>query len=75
METPPKKNSCISGNRFFLEFRTQKLPPPLLPPKFFIFQRTKLSYISGGTSKAPKTKFLIFIHKNLQIKFSKNTLG
>ena len=24
--------------------------------KFFIFWRTELSYISGGTSKAPKTK-------------------
>ena len=43
--------------------------------KFFIFQETKICYISGGTSKAPKNKFFIFLRKKLWTNFYKNTLG
>ena len=35
------------------------------PKKFFIFQEMKVSYISGGTYKARKPKFLIFLQKPL----------
>ena len=37
------------------------------PKKFFIFQETKLAYISGGTSKDSKTKiFYIFPKKSCE---------
>ena len=35
---------------------------------FLIFQETELSYISGGTSKAPKTK-ISYISKKVNNKF------
>ena len=42
------------------------------PEKMFIFQEKRLSYISGGHSKAQKKQnFLYFSKKNLWMKFSK----
>ena len=36
-----------------------------IPEKILIFQEAELSYISGGTSKAPKTKNSYISQKNV----------
>ena len=51
-ETESPQNFLIfSQKKAFLVFWETETPK-----KLFIFQETQLSYISGGTSKPPKTK-------------------
>ena len=56
--------SYISGNGTFLIIQETETPK-----KFFIFQETELSYISGGASKAPKTKVYYTSPKKVMDKF------
>ena len=57
----------VSSLIFFLYFRRELSELKTYPEKYYgkwNFPK-KLFYISGGTYKAPKPKFLIFLKKNL----------
>ena len=58
----------LSSNSSFSYFLKRKLFYILenkKPEKCFMFQATELSYISGGTSKAPKAKMFSISPKTL----------
>ena len=63
----------------FLTFSQKKAVPIFQETKtlkkFFIFQEAELSYISGGTSKAPKSKISYISPKTVMNKFFQRHFG
>ena len=56
-----KKFLIFSQKKAFLIFREIETPKKLL-----MFQKTKLSYITGAISKAPKATISYIFHKNYE---------
>ena len=77
---PPKKILAFQETDFFYNSGNRKTPllrpPPRSSPRNSLYFREQNFLIfQEELPKPPNTKFLIFLHKKLQIKFSKNTLG
>ena len=71
---PPKKILAFQETDFFYNSGNRN-PPPSSPRNSLYFREQNFLIFQEELPKPPKTKFLIFLHKKLQIKFSKNTLG
>ena len=76
---PPKKILAFQETDFFYNSGNRNTPPPPPPPppprNSLYFREQNFLIFQEELPKPPNTKFLIFLHKKLQIKFSKNTLG
>ena len=74
-KNPPKKILAFQETDFFYNAENTPPPPPSSPRNSLYFREQNFLIFQEELPKPPKTKFLIFLHKKLQIKFSKNTLG